>query len=729
MPSERPVEVIKGIIERVAFHNTENGFCVLQVMPERSNNTVVVIGSVATANPGEWLYAEGHWMYDRVHGRQFRADFLQISPPCSLAGMERFLSSGLIRGIGPVYAKKLVAKFGEQVLEIIDKESGRLSEVTGIGLERRRRIKAAWREQQAIRNVMLFLYSHGVGTTRAVRIFKTYGDSAIAKLKEDPYRLARDIPGIGFKTADDFARKIGIPEDSPLRAAAAVEHVLMEAAGDGHTHLPQQVVEQSAAQLIKVPTTQISSGIGKLQDSGALVQADAQGVPCLWLPALDRAERLLAKRVVAFSERQPPWPATAPEAVARWCEQRLKTILSEGQRVGLATCLASAISIITGGPGVGKTTLVRSLAAILQSKGMRLRLCAPTGRAARRLGEATADLGLNAVTIHRLLGAYHSGFERGPLSPLDCDVVVADEASMIDLPLMNRLFGALPDHAALILVGDADQLPSVGPGRVLHDLIESTHIPVARLNTIFRQAAGSRIVHAAHKVNSGEIPELEPDSQSDFFFIAKESPEEIGHTVLELVTRRIPRRLGVEPKEGVQVLTPMNRGEIGVHALNRALQNVLTPATPTTSTVQRFGWEFRVGDKIMQTENDHTQDLSNGDLGRVVHINHDEQILEADFDGRQASYPFEELDALCPAYAVTIHKAQGSEFPAVVIPLATQHFVMLRRNLLYTAITRGRRLVVVVGQRRALEYSIRNADGPHSRRSALLERIHQLLPS
>ncbi len=719
-----PAETLSGLIERVTYFNEENGFSVLQIKTKSRRNLTTVVGHLPSASPGEWVTAEGGWVHDREHGLQFKATVLAASPPTSLEGIEKYLGSGLIKGIGPVYAKKLVDKFGERVLEVIEEESGRLEEVEGIGPGRRQRIKDAWAEQRIVREIMVFLHSHGVSTSRAMRIYKTYGEHAVAKLREDPYRLARDIHGIGFRSADKIAQQMGIPRDSLLRASAGVAFVLMEAAGEGHCALPRELVLQKAVALLDLDGARVVEALHRMLANGEVVVEQIGGETLLFLPRLRRAEESVAERLRRLAALPPNRPLIdIPRAIA-WCEERNGYPLSKSQAAAFELAIRNRVCVITGGPGVGKTTLVRSVLAVLSAKKVKMLLCAPTGRAAKRLSEST---GREASTIHRLLEARAGGFGRDERNPLDCDGLIVDEASMVDLPLVHALLRALPQRAGVIFVGDRDQLPSVGPGRVFADIIESGCVPVARLTEIFRQATGSAIVVAAHAINRGEMPPPLP-ADADFYFVERETPEEISRTLCELVAERIPRRLGANAVDNVQVLSPMNRGNLGVRELNARLQQLLNPPSQAVAEVSRFGWTYRTGDKVIQLENDYDKEVYNGDIGRITGLDVAEGHLTVRFDGRDIDYALGEIDALAPAYAITIHKSQGSEFPAVVIPVSTQHYVMLQRNLIYTGLTRGKKLVVLVGQRRALAMAINNAaanDRASQRWSGLLARLRE----
>jgi exodeoxyribonuclease V alpha subunit len=731
----RPPESLSGLIERITFFNAENGFGVLQVKAKGQRDLVTVIGSLPVANAGEWLVAEGQWVHDRQYGRQFRADVLKTTPPTSREGIEKYLGSGMVKGIGPVYAGKLVQKFGANILEILDKDSGRLEEVEGIGPTRRARIKSAWTEQRIVRDIMLFLHSHGVSTSRAVRIYKTYGERAIDTVRANPYALARDIHGIGFNTADQIAGKVGIPADSMLRACAGLSHVLWEATGEGHCALPVALLKEKACELLQVREELVTKALQRTVAARELVLEIIGGVELAFLPRLKNAEEQIAARVQLLSAARSAYPPIDIEKAISWCEQKTGKILAPSQREALRRALTSRVLVLTGGPGVGKTTLINALLRILTTKKVQCILCAPTGRAAKRLSETT---GMEASTIHRLLEATPAGFARNESKPIECDLLIVDECSMVDLPLMNYLLRALPANAALLLVGDVDQLASVGPGTVLRDFIESSTIPVVRLTEIFRQAANSEIVTSAHRINQGLMPVLpvgEPadgvkppgsEGDSDFYFIEREAPEQIAQTLLQVVKTRIPTRFKLHPIRDIQVLSPMNRGSLGVRELNTLLQSELNPARPDQPAVEKFGAQFRIGDKVIQTENNYDKEVFNGDIGQISRIEPNDREVAVRYDDREVLYDFNELDEITLAYAISIHKSQGSEFSAVVIPLATQHYMLLQRNLVYTGITRGKKLVVLIGQSKALQMAVRNCRS-EQRFSGLLDRLRSVV--
>lgn len=702
-----PGDALRGLIERVTFHNEDTGFAVLKVQPQGRRDLVTVIGAVPTVSAGEWITAEGQWVTDREHGRQLKAVRIQTQPPDSPEGIEKYLASGMIKGIGPVYAKKLVEKFGGEVFDVIEKESARLQEVDGIGRERRIRIKEAWAEQRQVRGIMIFLHANGISTSRAVRIYRTFGEAAIERIQGDPYCLAREIHGIGFKSADAIAMRLGIEKQSVIRVRAGLAHALGEAASDGHCCVPRDGLAGHAARILEVDGDYVTNVLADEISRGDLVCDTVDQCEMVYLPATRAAEQLIADRLRTLAARgQTGYPAIDLEKALEWVQSKTGKKLSDSQSRALRMVIHSGFAIITGGPGVGKTTLVNSILKILVAKNVRCVLCAPTGRAAKRLNEST---GLEARTIHRLLEPRAGGgFQRDESNPLDGDLFVMDEVSMVDVPLMARFLRALPRRANLLLVGDPDQLPSVGPGLVLRDLIRSGVVPCEMLDVVFRQAGASQIVLAAHAVNHGQIPGIDvpPSADADFFFIEREDPAAAADTLVELVARRIPAKFGLDPLLDIQVLAPMNRGTLGVRNINARLQAALNPSPD--ASVDRFGVSFRAGDKVIQTRNNYDKEVFNGDIGLIRALSLDDREIRVDFDGRRVTYEFSELDELEPAFAITVHKSQGSEFPCVVIPLAMEQYVLLQRNLLYTAITRGRKLVILVGQKKALAAAVRN---------------------
>ena len=615
-PSDR--ELLAGLVERVTYQNAENGFCVIRVKARGHRELITVVGHAAAISAGEWITAAGDWVNDRTHGQQFKARFLKTSAPTSVEGIEKYLASGMIRGIGPVYAKKLLRAFGEKVFDVIEAEPDRLREVDGIGAVRASRIVAAWAEQKVVREIMVFLHSHGVGTARAVRIYKTYGADAVQVMSENPYRLARDIRGIGFKTADAIAMKLGIDKTAMIRVRAGISYALTEAMDEGHCGLPSAELMPLAEKLLEVPQNLIGTALD-LELADGTVIADRLGeTDCVFLASLHRAERAVAERLLTLTRGKLPWASIDPDKAIPWIERRTGLRLAESQKAAVAIALGSKVLVITGGPGVGKTTIVNAILRILAAKDVKLLLCAPTGRAAKRMNEAT---GFEAKTIHRLLEVdpKGGGFRRDTENPLYCDLLVIDETSMVDVLLMHALLKVVPDKAALLVVGDVDQLPSVGPGQVLADMIASAAVPVVRLTEVFRQAANSQVIVNAHRINQGIIPDLrKPEAESDFYFVEADDPETAVPRIIELVSNRIPRRFGLDPIRDVQVLCPMNRGGVGARSLNIELQAALNPAGDRK--VERFGWTFAPGDKVMQIENDYDKEVYNGDIGYVTSV-------------------------------------------------------------------------------------------------------------
>jgi exodeoxyribonuclease V alpha subunit len=697
------------LVERVTFHSEESGFCVLRVKARGHRDLVTTVGHAAMISAGEWITASGIWLNDRTHGLQFKAHFLKTSAPSSLDGIEKYLGSGMIKGIGLVYAKRLVRMFGKDVFDIIEASPDRLREVEGIGPKRADKITAGWADQKVIREIMVFLHQNGVGTARAVRIFKTYGTDAVQVMSENPYRLAKDIRGIGFRTADLIAEKLGIEKTAMIRVRAGISFALTEAMGNGHCGLPRAELIGLAEKLLEVPAPLIESALAE-ELMEETVTADRVGdAECVFLTGLYLAERGIAEQIKRIRSGPLPWHAIDADKALPWIEQKTGLALADSQAEAVRLALRSKIMVITGGPGVGKTTIVNSILRILAAKRVNLLLCAPTGRAAKRMTEATE---MEAKTIHRLLefDPKAFGFKRDLENPLDCDLLVVDESSMVDVMLMQSLLKAVPDHAALLIVGDIDQLPSVGPGQVLADIIGSDAVPVMRLTEVFRQAAESKIITTAHAINAGRMPDLSPpDGDTDFYFVPAADPEQAVARIVELVSKRIPNRFGFDPIRDIQVLCPMNRGGVGARSLNIELQAALNLAGE--KKVERFGWTFAPGDKVMQIENDYDKDVYNGDIGMIEDVDLDEREVAVNFDGQTVTFVFGELDTLVPAYAATIHKSQGSEYPVVVIPVMTQHYAMLQRNLIYTGVTRGKKLVVLVGQKRAVAIAVKNVSG------------------
>lgn len=709
------LEPLSGVVERITFHNLDNGYVVLRVRAPRHRDLVTVVGNLSTVVAGEYIEARGTWVNDKSHGLQFKADELRTTPPHTAEGIVKYLGSGLIKGIGPTYAKRIVEVFGERTLDIIDKTPTHLSEIKGIGPQRLERIRKSWEEQRGVRDIMVFLQSYGLGTARAVRIYKQYGDRAVEMVKSNPYRLTTDIWGVGFKTADELAMRLGVPKDSPLRARAAVRFVLQDLCTRGHVGHPEAGVAQMTIDLTGIDTEIVREAIESARVEDEVVRdagenpTDGTREDWLYLKPMFLAETGVARALRTLTVGNHPLPETDVAAALNWAQSKMGIELAPTQRQAIAGAMTEKVLVITGGPGVGKTTIVRAIIEIFAARNLRIALGAPTGRAAKRLTEST---GHEAKTIHRLLefDPGVGGFRRDRDAVLEADLLVIDEASMVDISLMNHLLRAVPSWCCLVLVGDVDQLPSVGPGNVLRDIIASKVIRVVRLTQIFRQAGASYIVRAAHAINAGHEPSSSTNADGDFFFIEVNEPEKIVDRIVTMVRDRIPARFGLDPRRDVQVLAPMNKSELGVNALNLRLQETLNPAIKGGRSVEKFGRTFRVGDKVLQVQNNYSKEVFNGDIGMVSGIDTTDQELVVDFDGKKVPYDFDELDELTHAYATSIHKSQGSEYAAVVIPLHTQHYVMLQRNLLYTGVTRGRKLVVVVGSRKALWIAVQRQD-------------------
>ncbi len=714
-------ERLSGIIERITFHNPDNGFVVLRVQARGRRGIVTVVGTLASPVVGEYVEATGTWQQDREHGLQFKADDLHTTPPHTVEGIEKYLASGLVKGIGKHYARKIVEVFGERTLQVIDESPGFLQEIKGIGPRRVQRIRESWREQKAVRSIMVFLQSNGVGTARAVRIYKTYGDQAVEMVRENPYRLATEVWGFGFDLADQLARRLGIDPASPLRARAALRYKLQQLSYDkGHCAYPEAALIEETSAMTGIDRAIVAEAVEHHRREEELVREPwGEGEePWLYLKPLFLAELGVARALATLREGVHPLPGIDMAKALERVEEKMALTLAPTQRDAIAQAATRKVLVITGGPGTGKTTLVKGILEVFTARRLRCALCAPTGRAAKRLSETT---GREAKTIHRLLefDPAFGGFRRDRENHLDTDLLIVDETSMVDVVLMNQLLRAVPPWACVVLVGDVDQLPSVGPGTVLKDVINSGTVPVVRLTEIFRQAGQSGIVRAAHQVNHGELPESCEPGQGDFYIVHSDTPESILTKIVTMVRERIPARFGLDPLRDVQVLAPANRSELGTRNLNTRLQEVLNPAG-TGPQVEREGWSFRAGDKVLQTVNDYQKEVFNGDIGRVSKIDDYERELTVDYDGRAVVYDFGELDELALAYSLSIHRSQGSEYPAVVVALHTQHYMMLQRNLLYTAITRGKRLVVLVGSQKALALAVQRQDT--AQRFAGLER-------
>ena len=719
------VHSLEGTIERITFHSSENGFCVLQVKCPESRDTLTVTGYCGAVHTGEYVETCGYWVNDRTYGRQFRATRLRVISPSTVEGMARYLGSGLISGIGPGVARVLVDGFGESVFDVIERQPERLLSLEGIGPKRLAKIEAAWAEQKAVRDIMVFLQTHDVGTARALRIYRTYGDAALDLIQENPYRLAADIYGIGFRTADKLGAALGIREDALIRIGAGLLHRVSQYHARGHCALNAAQVEADTAEMLGVTAALVHKAMEQEVAAGRLITEILDGIPCLYSRWLYYAEKGVAEQLGRLLAHLPYWEALDSASECAWVEKSTGLVLSSSQQTAVARALNNKVTCISGGPGVGKTTVLSYLLQIIAARGYTVELCAPTGRAARRLSEST---GKKAYTIHRLLGyqPHNGNFTWHTEQPLDVAMLIVDEASMIDVTLMYQLLKALPDKAALVIVGDADQLPSVGPGQVLGDLIDSAMIPTIVLNEIFRQPRTSQIVLNAHRINAGQVPAVADRHSdfSDFYQLQADSPEAVVQLLKRLISVRIPQAFEVDPVADIQVLVPRNRGGLGVRALNPVLQALLNPQPE--EAVTRFGMTFGHKDKVIQTLNNYEKGIFNGEAGLIEHIDHHNGELYVRFDAGVLRYDFSELDELELAYVTSIHKSQGSEYPVVIILLARQHYMMLQRNLLYTAVTRGKQLVVLLSEGQAAARAVASSD--HKRRiTALAQRLRYVL--
>ncbi len=723
------MDTLEGIVERITFYSEETGYTVLRLRPAGKpksglaageDDLLTVVGNLPEVNPGESLRLEGAWASHPQYGKQFKAERCEQVLPASVEGIKRYLGSGLIKGVGPKTAAKIVKKFGADTLRVVDEEPRKLREVLGIGAKKAAIIELAWQQQKAIKNVMIFLQGHGVSTGLAVKIYKQYGDMAQEIVKNDPYRLARDIYGIGFKTADKIARQLGLPPDAPTRVEAGVAYALGELSEEGHVYSPVEKLTTTAAELLEVPPELVAAAIERLLAEDR-IKRETLKIPEIKPGSESKVREEQAVYLAPFyygeigvTNRLAKMMQSPVSHLADLRDKNLNTLivkvgqveLSDEQRLAIRRALENKVSVITGGPGTGKTTALKTLIGALEATKHAYALASPTGRAAKRLSEAT---GRPAKTIHRLLGFQPGiGFNYNEEKPLPVHMLIVDEASMIDLLLMNSLLKALDPATHLLLVGDVDQLPSVGAGDVLRDVIDSNTAAVTRLSVIFRQAQGSLIITNAHRINRGEMP-ITPNDAKDYFLFVVEDPEEAANWVVDVVQNRIPAKFGLNPVDEVQVLSPMYRGAVGVANLNTRLQEALNPASAKKGERKLSGRIFRVGDKLMATRNNYDKDTFNGDIGRLRAIDLEEQTLTINFEGREVNYDWLEVDELVHAFAISVHKSQGSEYPAVVLPMLTQHYMMLQRNLLYTAVTRAKRLCVLVGARKAIAMAVKNA--------------------
>ena len=720
---------LQGQIERITYTNEETGFTIARLKVYGQRDLVTVVGSLVAPTPGEVLKMNGEWSNHPKYGEQFKIVEYKTTVPASVYGIKKYLGSGLIKGIGPVMAKRIVEKLGKQTLDVIENEIERLSEVEGIGKKRIEMIRKAWDDQKEIREVMLFLQTHGVSSGYATKIFKQYDSRSIQIVKENPYRLATDIFGIGFVTADRIAENLGFGRESELRAEAGILYVLHQLADEGHVYYPYEPLVKKCQDILQVNRDVIVKAFGSIAIDKRIVIEDLnEDIPgfvennkAVYLAKFHLSETSIATRLKTLVNAPKSIRKIAPDKAIEWVQKQLAITLAERQVEAVRCAVKNKVMVITGGPGTGKTTIINAILNIFSKLKVRIMLAAPTGRAAKRMSEAT---GHEAKTIHRMLeySIQKWGFQKNDEYPLDCDLLIVDEASMIDTILMHHLLKAIPPRATFILVGDVNQLPSVGAGNVLKDIIASSAIAVVELNEIFRQARESLIIVNAHKINNGILPSFKPSGNKldDFYFVEQEDPEDVLRIILELAKERIPRRFGLDAVDDIQVLTPMHKGVVGAGNLNVELQKALNPGE---GGVTRGNRNYRVNDKVMQIKNNYDKDVFNGDIGRITRIDEDGRHVTISFDGRDVDYDYTDLDEVVLAYAVSVHKSQGSEYPAVIIPVLTQHYILLQRNLIYTAVTRGRKLVVIVGTKKALAIGVKN-DKTQKRYTYLRHRLN-----
>jgi exodeoxyribonuclease V alpha subunit len=722
---------LTGQIERITYTDTESGFTIARVKVEGESHLVTVVGTLMAATPGEVLTMKGQWAQHPKFGRQFKMTHYRTVIPQTVAGIEKYLGSGLIKGVGPVMAERIVKRFGTDTLTVLEKDIDQLSQVEGIGQKRIEQIKQAWKDQKDIRDLVILLQTHHIGSGYASKIYKRYGKQAVEMVTRNPYQLAIDIVGIGFRTADQMAEKLNIRKDSPLRVTAGLLHQLQQLSDEGHVYFPYDRLIRDTQQLLDVDRDVILDGVATLSQENRIVIEDVNediesfkaNHKAVYLAALHTCETGVAKRLKGLLKAPKQIQVPDIDRAVNWVQDRLAIVLADQQVRALRLAFEYKVLVITGGPGTGKTTIINAVLKVFSHLTRKILLAAPTGRAAKRMTEAT---GFSARTIHRMLeyNATRHRFQRDAKRPLECDLLVIDEASMVDTVLMHHLLKAIPTRGTFLLVGDINQLPSVGPGNVLGDIIQSGQVPVVVLDQIFRQAKQSQIVVNAHRINQGRFPRLDPTpvdaaTDRDFYFIEQDEPDKVLALILTLVKDRIPHRFGLDAHTDIQVLSPMHRGLVGTANLNTHLQERLNPGR---KDLLRGDQSLRIHDKVMQIRNNYDKSVFNGDIGTIADINHRTRTLQIVFDQKTVEYEFSELDEIVLAYAISVHKAQGSEYPAIVFPVLTQHYMLLQRNLIYTAVTRGKRLVVMVGTRKALTIGIRN-DKTQRRYTYLKQRL------